>query len=93
MFFFKKYSFRLDLANNTFRFPDITVQLQPTNGRLKTKMMQLRSSQKTVIPPLQQLFDPVIAGADIGTVIGTTEAFPALERRTQRLVSPALTET
>ena len=54
--------------------------------------MQLRTKQETIIPPRQQLFVSVVAEGDIGTVTGTTEAFPAFERRTQLLVSPALTE-
>ena len=92
MSFFKNTSATLNLANNIIRFPDITLQLRPTNGKFKTKLIQLRTSQKTVIPPRQQLFVPIIVEDDIGTITGTTEAFPAFERRTQLLVSPALTE-
>ena len=55
-------------------------------------MSQLRSTRKTTFPPRKQLFIPVAAEDDIGTVTGTAEAFPAFERRTQLLVSPALTE-
>ena len=55
-------------------------------------MMPLQKTQKTIIPRRQQLFVPVVAEDNIGTVTGTTEAFPAFERRTQLLVSPALTE-
>ena len=51
MSFFKKYSVTLDLANNIVRFPDITLQLRPTNGKFKTKMMELRTSQKVVYTP------------------------------------------
>ena len=92
MSFFKKYSVTLDLANNIVRFPDITLHLRPTNEKFRTKMMQLQTLQKSVIPPGQQLFDPVSAEDDIGTLTGTVEAFPAFERRTQLLVSPALVE-
>ena len=92
MSFFKKYSVRLDLENNIVRFPDITLQLRPTNRTFKTKMMHMQTVQKTIIPPRQQLFIPAVAEDDIGTNRGTTEAFPAFECSTQLLVSPAVTE-
>ena len=92
MFFFQKDSSTVDLANNIVQFPDITLQLRPTNGKFKTKMMQLHTAQRTIITSRQQLFVPVVAEDDLGTVTGTTEAFPPFERRTQLLVSPALTQ-
>ena len=55
-------------------------------------MLQLRASQKTTISPTQQVFVPVMAETDIGTVTGTVEAFPAFERKTELLVSPSMSE-
>ena len=90
--FFKKYSVTLDLANNIVRFPDITLQLKPQNGKFKLQTLELRASQKTTISPRQQIFVPVIAEKDIGNVTGTVEAFPAFERKTELLVSPSMSE-
>ena len=92
MSFFKKYSVTLDLANNIVRFPEITLQLRPQNGKFKLQMLELRASQKTTIPPRQQVFIPVVAEKDIGHVTGTVEAFPAFERKTELLVSPTMSE-
>ena len=92
MSFFKKYSVTLDLANNVVKFPDITLQLKPERGRYKVQMLELRTSQKIVIQPDHQIMVPVIAEKDFGTIQGTVETFPAFERKTQLLVSPALTQ-
>ena len=90
--FFKKYSVTLDLANNIVRFPEITLQLRPQNGKFKLQMLELRASQKTTIQPRQQVFIPVTSEKDIGQVTGTVEAFPAFERKTELLVSPSMSE-
>ena len=90
MSFFKKYSVTLDLANNVVKLPDITLQLKPERGRYKIQMIELRTTQKTVIQPDHQLIVPVLAERDLGTIQGTVEAFPSCERKTQLLVSPAL---
>ena len=94
MFFFKKFSVTLakHLANNVVRFPETTVQLKPPNGKSKLQMLELRASQKTTIAPRQQVFTPVTAERDIGTVTGTVEAFPAFERKKELLVSPSISE-
>ena len=92
MSFFKKYSVTLDLANNIVRFPEITLQLRPQNGKFKLQMLELRTSQKTTIPPRQQAFIPVVAEKDIGHVTGTVEAIPAFERKTELLVSPSMSK-
>ena len=92
MSFFKKYSVTLDLANNIVRFPEITLQLRPQNGKFKLQMLELRASQKTTIQPRQQVFIPVTSEKDIGQVTGTVEAFPAFERKTELLVSPSMSE-
>ena len=54
-------------------------------------MIELRT-QKTVIKPDEQLFVPVLVEKDRGTIQGTRETFPAFERKTQLLVSPALAQ-
>ena len=92
MSFFKKYSVTLDLANNVVKFPDINLQLKPERGRYKIQMIELRTTQKTVIQPDHQIIVPVLAERDLGTIHGTVETFPAFERKTQLLVSPALTQ-
>ena len=92
MSFFKKYSVTLDLANNVVKFPDITLQLKPERGRYKIQMIELRTTQKTVMQPDHQIIVPVLAERDLGTIQGTVETFPAFERKTQVLVSPALTQ-
>ena len=90
MSFSKKDSVTLDLANSFIKFPDITRQLKPEQGRYKSNMIKLRTSQKTVIKPHQQIINPVLAEKDLGTIKGTMETFPAFERKTQLLVSSAL---
>ena len=55
-------------------------------------MIELRTTQKTVIQPDHQLIVPVLAERDLGTIQGTMENFPAFERKTQLLVSPALAQ-
>ena len=92
MSFFKKYSVTLDLANNVVKFPDITLQLKPERERYKIQMIELRTTQKTVIQPDHQIIVPVLAEKDLGTIQGTVETFPASERKTPLLVSHALTQ-
>ena len=93
MSFFKKYSVTLDLANNIVKFPDITLQLRSVNGNFKNKLLELKTTQKTVIQPNQQVFVPVVIEHDLGDITGTVEGLPAFERRSHLLVSPALNET
>ena len=93
MSFFKKYSVTLDLANNIVKFPDITLQLRSVNGNFKNKLLELKTTQKTVIQPNQQVFVPVVIERDLGDITGTVEGLPAFERRSHLLVSPALNET
>ena len=90
--FFKKYSVTLDLANN-LKFPDITLQLRSVNGKLKNKLLELKTTQKIVIQSNQQVFVPVVSERDLGDITGTVEGLPAFERRSHLLVSPALSET
>ena len=74
------------------RFPEITLQIKPPNGKLKLQMLELRTTQKTTISPGQQIFVPATTDKNIGTVTGTKEAFPAFERKTELLVSPSMSE-
>ena len=90
--FFKKDSVTLDLAKNIVRFPEITLQLKPPNGKFKLQMLELRTIQKTTISPGQQIFVTATTDKNIGTVTGTIEAFPAFERKTELLVSPSMSE-
>ena len=92
MFFLEKYSVTLDLTNNVVKFPNITLQLKPERGRYKIQMIELRTTQMTVIQPDHQLIVPVLSERDLGTIQGTVETFPAFERKTQLLVSPALAQ-
>ena len=93
MSFFKKFSVTLDSANNLVKFPDITLQLRSVNGKFKNKLLELKTTQKIVIPPNQQVFVPVVIERDLGDITGTVEGLPAFERRSHLLVSPALSET
>ena len=68
----------------------ITLQLKQPIGKLKLLRLEPRASQKTTIPPRQQVFVPVKAEKDIDTVIGTVEAFPAFERKTELQVSVSI---
>ena len=92
MSFFKKYSVSLDLANNIVRFPEITLQLKPPNGKFRLQMLELRMTQKTTISPGQQIFVHATTDKNIGTVTGTIETFPAFERKTELLVSSSMSE-
>ena len=85
MSFFRKHSVTMDLANNIVKFLEITLQLKQPNGKFKLKKLELRASQKTTISPQLQVFLPVMAEKDIGTVTGTVEAFPAFERKRELL--------
>ena len=89
---FKKYSVTLDLANNIVECPDNTLQLKPERGRYKIQIIELRTFRKTVIPPDHQLIVLVLAEKDLGTIQGSVETFPSFERKTQLLVSPALSQ-
>ena len=91
--FFKKYSVTLDLAKNIVKFPDITLQLQPVNGKFKNKLLELKTTQKIVIQLNQQVFVPVVIERNLGDITGTVEGLPAFERRSHLLVSPAISET
>ena len=53
-------------------------------------MIELRSSQKILIPRDQQLFVQVLAEKNLGTIQGTVETFPLVERR--HWLSPALAQ-
>ena len=55
-------------------------------------MLELRASLKATIAPRQQVFIPVVAEKDIGTVTRTVEAFPAFERKRELLVSPSMSD-
>ena len=65
MSFFKKDSVTLDLANNIVKFPDITLQLKPQNGKFKCKLIEMATTQKITLQPMQQAFIPVRADADL----------------------------
>ena len=93
MSFFKKYSVTLDLANNIVKFPDITLQLRSVNGKIKNKLLELKTTQKIVIQHNQQVFVPVVIERDLGDITGSVEGLPAFERRSHLIVSPALSET
>ena len=93
MSFIKKDSVTLDLANNIVKFPDITLQLRSVNRTFKNKLLELKTTQKMVIQPYQQVFVPVIIERDLGDITGTVEGLPAFERRSHLLVSPALSKT
>ena len=92
MSFFKKYSVTFDLTNNIVKFPDITLQLKPEHGQYRIQMIELRTSQNTVIPPDQHLFVPVLAEKHLCTAKGTVEAFPSFDRKIELLVSRALVQ-
>ena len=83
----------MDLANIIFKFPDITLQIRSVNRNFKNKLLGLKTTQKIVIQPNQQVFVPVVIERDLGDITGTLEGLPAFERRSHMLVSPALSET
>ena len=93
MSFFKKYSVTLDLANNIFKFTDITLQLRSVNGKFKNKLLELKITQKVVIHLKQQVFVLVVIERDLGDITGTVEGLPAFERHSHLLVSLALSDT
>ena len=93
MSIFKKYSITLNLANNIVNFMNITLQLRSVNGKFINKMLELKTTQKIVIQPNQQVFAAVVIERDLGDITGTVEGITAFERRLHLLVSPALSET
>ena len=91
MSLFRKYSVTLDLANNIVRFPGITLQPKPPNGKFRLQMLELRTTQKTTISPGQQIFVHATTDKNIGTVTGI-ETVPAFQRKTKLVVSPSMSE-
>ena len=64
------------------------------NRKFKPKLMEMKTTQKTVIkPPHPQVFKPVVIEKDIGDITGTVDGLPAFERKSHFLVSSALNET
>ena len=95
MSFFKKYSVTLDLTTNIGKFPDITLQLRSFTMNSKNKLLELKTTQKLVIQPNQQVFVPVVIAVRswnfhrnnrMSTCIRETITHPIL-------VSPVLSET
>ena len=73
----------------------LNYRILPYNSRKNvddTNPDDRRTSQKTVLPPDHQLIDPVLAERDLGTIQGSVETFPSVERKTQLLVSRALAQ-
>ena len=92
---FEKYSVTLYIKNHLVHFPNhmMSVQVrQQTNRKFKTGLIDLCSSQRTVIPPLHQVMIQVHSDADISRTTGTVEGTPAFMRKTCLLVSPALVD-
>ena len=79
MSFFKKYSVTLNLANNIVKFPDITLQLRSVNGKFKNKLLELKTTQKTVIQPNQQVFVPVVIERDLATSLALSKDYQPLK--------------
>ena len=95
MSFLEKYSVNLDIKNHLVHFPDHMMSMQvrqQKNNKFKTGLINLCSSNRTVIPPLQQVMIQVHSDADISLTTGTVEGSPAFMRKTCLLVSPALVD-
>ena len=92
MSFFEKYSVNLDIKNHLVHFPNHMMSMQvrqQKNNKFKTGLINLCSSNRTVIPPLHQVMIQVHSDADITLTTGTVEGSPAFMRKTCLLVSPA----
>ena len=76
MSFFKKYSVTLDLANNIIKFPEIALQLRSVNGKFKNQLLQLKTTQKMVIQPNQQVFVPVVIERDLEEITAPSKGYP-----------------
>ena len=95
MSFFEKYSVNLDIKNHLAHFPNHMMSMQvrqQKNNKFKTGLINLCSSNRTVIPPLHQVMIQVHSDADISLTTGTVEGSPAFMRKTCLLVSPALVD-
>ena len=95
MSFFEKYSVNLDIRNHLVHFPNHMMSMQvrqQKNNRFKTGLINLCSSNRTVIPPLHQVMIQVHSDGDITLTTGTVEGSPAFMRKTCLLVSPALVD-
>ena len=95
MVFFEKYSVNLDIKNHLVHFPNHMMSMQvrqQKNYRFKTGLINLCSSNRTVIPSLHQVMIQVHSDADISLTTGTVEGSPAFMRKTRLLVSPALVD-
>ena len=65
---------------------------QQKNNRFETGLINLYSSNRTVIPSLHQVMIQVHSDADISLTTGTVEGSPASMRKTCLFVSPALVD-
>ena len=95
MSFSEKYSVNLNIKNHLVNFPNPMMSMQvrqQKNNRFKNGLFNLRSSTRTVIPPLQQVMIQVHSDADISLTTGTVQGSPSFMRRTCLLVSPALVD-
>ena len=95
MSIFEKYSVNLDIKNHLVHLPNHMMSMQvrqQENNRFKTSLINLCSSNRTVIPLLHQVMIQVHSDADISLATGTVEGSPAFMRKTCLLVSPALVD-
>ena len=93
--FSEKYSVNLEIENHFVHFPNHMMSMQvrqQKNNKIKTGLINLCSSTKTVIPPLHQVMIQVHSDADISLTTGTVGGSPAFMRKTCLLVSPALVD-
>ena len=85
MSFSEKYSVNLDIKNHLVNFPNYMKSMQvrqQKNNRFMTALINLYSSNRTVIPPLHQVIIQVHSDADISLTTGTVDGLqPSCERR------------
>ena len=94
----EKCSITLDLSDTIVRFSDITpqtrfmIKVHVLESSRTNKLVESKTTQKTVIQPRQQVIVPVKNERYIGAIKGRVESLPATGRRSHLLVSPALRE-
>ena len=92
MSLFKKYSITLSLKNSRISFRDMSLQLGPKHGKFKGGAFELKAIQKVLLSPFQHVMVPTIAATELGTSTGNTVATPSFSRKSELVVTPAVSQ-
>ena len=92
MSFVKKYSVTLDLQNNLVHFPDLSLEVKPHHGKFRCGAFELKTLQKVVVGPFQQVMVPNITATEIDNSFKITEATTAFNQQPDFILTPAVNQ-